>query len=88
MEVMRHPQHPYTVALLESVPEPGRPLVGLSGRIPDLIDYPVGCPYRSRCRHAVERCGVDAPEMRPIAEAHEVSCHLVEVERPTALAVH
>jgi oligopeptide/dipeptide ABC transporter ATP-binding protein len=83
VDVMRDPRHPYTIALLESVPRPGRPLIGLSGRVPDLIDFPLGCPYQSRCPRAIDRCRVDAPDLQPVAATRDVSCHLVAVEQPS-----
>lgn len=60
-EVFRSPAHPYTLALLESVPRRGELLRPLTGRVPDLIDYPKGCPFRFRCELAADDCVETAP---------------------------
>jgi peptide/nickel transport system ATP-binding protein len=75
-EVFRAPAHPYTLALLESVPRRGELLRPLTGRVPDLIDYPRGCPYRFRCRLADDGCETGTPEMTPIGvgTARSASC--------------
>ncbi len=73
-------RHPYTRALLESVPVSGgdRPhrLKAIQGLPPDPTRLPPGCPFAPRCRHAVERCSNDAPRLRAPAEGHRVACHL------------
>ena len=73
-QVITAPAHPYTDALLRAVPRAGRPLQSLPGRVPDLVDYPVGCPYRSRCERAVERCAEQMPEPDLVAPDHTVRC--------------
>lgn len=83
-EVFTRPAHPYTLALLESVPRRGHKLVSLKGRVPDLIDYPSGCPYHDRCRFAFDRCAVEPPELLPVytwdVGDRAASCHLPEQE--------
>lgn len=73
-EVFTNPSHPYTAALLRAVPRPGEELHGLRGRVPDLVDYPRGCPYRQRCELAHDRCDVEPPELRARGD-RAVSCH-------------
>lgn len=75
------PQHPYTRRLLSSVPERwerGRPLLPDTHRhrapLRLLPLPPTGCAYLQRCPHASERCGVEAPELRPLKDA-QVRCH-------------
>jgi peptide/nickel transport system ATP-binding protein len=75
-DVFRSPAHPYTQALLQAVPRPGRALVGLSGRVPDLVNYPLGCPYAARCNYVFDRCWAEPPQPRLLMEAREISCHL------------
>jgi peptide/nickel transport system ATP-binding protein len=75
-EIFVDPAHPYTAALLSSVPQVGRPLVPLGGRIPDLTAYPMGCPYAERCPHAFDQCATTPPELRPVVDERTVSCHL------------
>lgn len=83
-QVFRDPSHPYTLGLLESVPRRGQRVRPLEGRVPDLIDYPSGCPYAARCRYAFDRCHEVAPELEPVGgftDPHrEASCHLSSEE--------
>lgn len=84
VEVFDRPAHPYTLALLEAIPRRGQRLVSLKGRVPDLIDYPTGCPYAPRCRFRFDRCDEEAPELtaaRPNGSddgggVRLASCHL------------
>ena len=78
-DIYASPRHPYTQALLASVPslEPGdapRP-VRLSGDMPSPLAPPSGCAFHPRCPLAEERCSEQTPELRRIA-GHEVACHL------------
>ena len=77
----RHPRHPYTVALLNAIPEPdpGKPLTQanlLSGEIPSPSAPPSGCRFRTRCSKSFHRCAAEAPQMTEIAAGHQVACHL------------
>jgi peptide/nickel transport system ATP-binding protein len=73
------PRHPYTEALLSAVPtlNPDRPnkRIILSGDVPNPANPPPGCVFHPRCPYAIERCRVEAPAWRPIAENHLVACH-------------
>src|SRR5437764_6121664 len=66
-ELYRNPTHPYTVALLSSIPVPdpdvhvGGTSARLAGELPSPIDPPSGCRFRPRCPNAQERCAVDEP---------------------------
>jgi oligopeptide/dipeptide ABC transporter ATP-binding protein len=62
-QVFGQPQHHYTRALLNAVPRPGSPLAGLRGTLPDLVNYPVGCPYAPRCPAAQQVCATTAPRL-------------------------
>ena len=87
--VYREPLHPYTRALLDSVPgtEPGarRTTRTISGEPPSPIDPPSGCRFRTRCPRAAGLCAAHEPPMRELAEGHTVACHfpLVEAARTT-----
>jgi peptide/nickel transport system ATP-binding protein len=75
------PRHPYTQALLSAVPRPDptapRQRVVLRGDVPSPIHPPPGCRFHTRCPHAFERCRVEAPVLRPVADgAHLIACHL------------
>ena len=77
-EVVDSPKHPYTRALLASVPDPGKKLnrEPIKGEIPSPLDPPVGCVFRSRCPLAENICRT-APEYRMIRKSR-VLCHLQE----------
>lgn len=76
------PLHPYTKALLSSIPVPNptlqRERVMLSGDVPSPIDPPTGCRFHTRCPFVVERCKQDEPALREIGNNHFVSCHFAE----------
>jgi peptide/nickel transport system ATP-binding protein len=74
------PAHPYTAALLRSipVPDPTVPPVQsglLTGDLPSPIDPPSGCRFRTRCPIAQERCALEEPQVRAVADGHFVACH-------------
>jgi len=75
------PAHPYTQALLSSMPEPdptniGKERIILEGEVPSPLNSPSGCKFRTRCKFATEKCAQEVPKMVEIAKGHEVACHL------------
>ncbi|NNG00842.1 MAG: ABC transporter ATP-binding protein [Desulfobacteraceae bacterium] len=77
-KLFQNPQHPYTKALLESVPkfsQEGR-LRSIDGAVPNLVSPPSGCRFHPRCSHAMEICKQTFPEEIEIEENHMVACHL------------
>ena len=93
-EIFYNPQHPYTWALLQSVPrlDTGNKehLYALGGTPPDLIKPPVGCPFADRCEYCMDICRDVMPEVTDISETHKVSCWLKhpyapKVEVPEAI---
>lgn len=79
-EIFYNPQHPYTWALLQSVPRldtknKGK-LYSLQGTPPDLIKPPVGCAFAARCEYCMQICKEEVPEVTTVADSHEVSCWL------------
>jgi oligopeptide/dipeptide ABC transporter ATP-binding protein len=77
--VYKQPLHPYTRALLDSIPstEPGaaRATAVLTGEPPSPINPPSGCRFRTRCPRAAGRCADEVPEPRELAPGHLVACH-------------
>jgi peptide/nickel transport system ATP-binding protein/oligopeptide transport system ATP-binding protein len=81
-ELFANPRHPYTQALLASVPvaDPkARRLVPLiDGDVPSPINPPSGCAFHTRCRYAMERCKIERPKLAGIGGQHQVACFLNE----------
>jgi oligopeptide/dipeptide ABC transporter ATP-binding protein len=80
-----HPQHPYTVGLIGSIPIIGTRkewLDVIPGRVPNLIDLPPGCRFASRCRareeRALEICNVTDPDLIETEPGHKVRCWLFQ----------
>jgi len=73
-----NPKHPYTVALLSSVPIPDPrkrgQLAVLSGDVPNAIDIPSGCRFRTRCEFATDRCSSVSPPLVEVEKDHWVEC--------------
>jgi len=83
-ELFANPSHPYTRALLKTIPsiagEREARLQVIEGQPPMLTGEPVSCPFRARCSHAMEVCGRENPlrralDGRPVCEGHDVACH-------------
>ncbi len=87
VNLYERPMHPYTQALIRSVPIPdphkerNKPHAPLQGDLPSPVDPPSGCTFRTRCPHAVERCAAETPALRTLAGSL-VACH--EAERVRA----
>ena len=85
-EIYSHHLHPYTEALLSSVPVPdpakarAKEQIVLQGDLPSPIDPPSGCRFRTRCPRACEQCARAEPELKPVGNDHFVACHLVKAE--------
>jgi oligopeptide/dipeptide ABC transporter ATP-binding protein len=75
------PAHPYTQALLASVPrldtERSERLPMIPGQPPDLLSMPIGCPFQPRCPHAHDRCR-EMPDWSTVAPNHEARCWLLQ----------
>ncbi|NLL63595.1 MAG: ATP-binding cassette domain-containing protein [Ruminococcaceae bacterium] len=80
-EIYNHPLHPYSKSLLSAVPIPDPKIartnkrIVLSGDIPSPLNAPSGCPFRTRCAYAVERCAETMPEFKEVSTDHFVACH-------------
>jgi oligopeptide transport system ATP-binding protein len=79
-ELNQNPIHPYTVSLLSAVPVPDpelartRQRIVLEGDVPSPLNMPSGCPFRSRCRYATQRCAEECPELTDRGAGHQVAC--------------
>ncbi len=78
--LFRSPQHPYTEALLASVPVPDprkrKTRTVLKGDVPSPMNPPKGCNFNTRCPFAEERCFKEEPQLREVAPGHMAACHL------------
>jgi len=77
-DVLLHPQHPYTQALLASTIHGslrGTRIEGIRGAPPDLTRLPQGCAFRDRCSRARSECGGDVPVLQPVQGGHAVACY-------------
>jgi len=72
-------KHPYTQALLKSIPEVGEKseLHPIPGTVPEALDLPDGCPFNPRCSSSMKVCESETPKLINVDSGHKVSCHLV-----------
>ena len=76
-DIFNNPSHPYTEALLASVPkmeEDVDRLYSIEGQPPTLHDLPTGCPFAPRCQYAMDHCLEEYPDRITIREGHHASC--------------
>ena len=79
-----NPIHPYTQALLSSIPQADPDVdwaakrIPLTGEIPNPVDAPSGCKFCQRCPRAQEQCRQSPPPLRALEEGHFVACHLAD----------
>jgi oligopeptide/dipeptide ABC transporter ATP-binding protein len=76
-QIFEHPSHPYTQALIASVPRmsggSGR-LTTIGGQPPSLMDLPVGCRFAARCTHVQPRCRDAYPPTFTVGAEHAADC--------------
>jgi oligopeptide transport system ATP-binding protein len=79
-ELFAHPRHPYTQALLASVPvanpKAKRLAPMIDGDVPSPINPPAGCAFHTRCRYAMDRCKIERPALADSGPQHQVACWL------------
>ncbi len=82
--LFKSPRHPYTRALLETIPhvrgKRAERLEVIEGQPPILGAAPKACPFRDRCAVAVEICGRENPALREVGARHRVACHLADAD--------
>jgi len=75
-ELFENPLHPYTRALLRSIPRPGiKNLESIEGNVPNLVNPPSGCRFHPRCPKAKEKCTRVKPKIEKVGKDHFVACH-------------
>ena len=81
--IYERPLHPYSKSLLSAVPIPDPKIaranqrIMLEGDIPSPLNAPSGCPFRTRCPYATEKCAAEMPEFKEVETGHFVACHYV-----------
>jgi peptide/nickel transport system ATP-binding protein len=88
--IWRNPRHPYTRALLDSVPKlrlsgAPTPVIPISGELPSPLSPPKGCHFHPRCPIAVDRCRNVRPPLVRTADGRDVACHLADAPTPAPL---
>ena len=80
-EVCNSPIHPYSISLLSAVPIPdpklerSRHRIVLEGDVPSPLAMPEGCPFRTRCKYATEKCVKEMPPLTDRGNGHFAACH-------------
>lgn len=80
-EVCNSPIHPYSISLLSAVPIPdpklerSRQRIVLEGDVPSPLAMPEGCPFRTRCKYATEKCAKEMPPLIDRGNGHFAACH-------------
>ena len=80
-DIFYRPQHPYTKALLKSIPrldmDPSERLLAIPGNPPSLANIPAGCAFAPRCEAAMPQCAAERPLLTPrSSDIHRAACHL------------
>ncbi len=83
-DLFLQPRHPYTRALMDSVPEPDperrKTLAVLQGDVPSPVRLPSGCPFHPRCPQKAAVCALEPPERVQISDDHFVECWMYQVK--------
>ena len=78
-ELFQNPSHPYTRALLNSLPRPGergKRLESIQGTVPSPLQYPKGCHFSTRCQEVLAHCADQAPPLIQVTPEHDTVCWL------------
>jgi oligopeptide/dipeptide ABC transporter ATP-binding protein len=88
-ELFARPMHPYTIGLMKSLPGlsgKSTRLAAIPGIVPNALDWPSGCRFRTRCFRADDDCAVIEPQLLEVDAGHWVSCIRVASAAPPANA--
>jgi len=85
LRIFKKPKHPYTIALMKSIPQltdkPGKKLEVIKGSIPDPLELPSGCKFHPRCKYATDICTKEEPELENIGDNHLVRCWMYNKDK-------
>ena len=77
-DIYHNPKHPYTLALLNSIPRMDQPRVAkldpIEGQPPDLTQLDDGCSFRFRCRFVKDNCAKSFPDLEAVSDSHSAAC--------------
>ncbi|RST61268.1 ABC transporter ATP-binding protein [Siminovitchia terrae] len=85
--IFKDPKHPYTVGLIQSVPDirhKKEELYSIKGNVPKPGTIQAGCHFAPRCEHAFDRCFAQTPDLLKLSKGHKVKCWLYEREKGEA----
>ena len=89
MDIFKNPRHPYTFALLRSIPSPTddmeKPLYSIAGTPPDLFQPPAGCAFAARCKYCMKICEEYQPGTFRITQEHSAACWLLHPKSPYSM---
>jgi len=80
-DIWNNPRHPYTIALMKSIPQSDRKverLYSVAGMVPSHFDLPQGCTFHPRCDRAINHCRQEYPHEVDLGSGHFVSCWTVQ----------
>ena len=81
VDIYKDPLHPYTQALIAAIPDTDpdnrRRRIPFTGEIPSPIHLPTGCPFHLNCSKKIDKCAVEKPVLREVADGHMCACHLI-----------
>ncbi|MDA8393798.1 MAG: ABC transporter ATP-binding protein [Candidatus Dormibacteraeota bacterium] len=88
-EIYERPVHPYTLGLINAIPEPdpkrerSKQIQPITGELPSALNPPSGCRFRTRCPRAQDICAEEEPPLRSFGDRHLAACHF-PLQQPTA----
>jgi len=92
-EIYVKPAHPYTLGLINAIPEPNpvrertKQVEPIKGELPSALNPPSGCRFRTRCPRAQDICAVEEPPLRVFGPQHLAACHFpLQTPEPAAAA--